>query len=119
MSRNVKILVLAVLTCANIALLAYFGLRKSAASTSTAQREIEKLPTTEIIDDTGRRAEISKLTGRVLLVQFVNPKSVTQINAVSKVVAAFKTDQVSFVLITKDARGLRARGCRLCPRTSR
>jgi hypothetical protein len=111
MSRNIKILLLAILICANIALLAYIGLLRSTASTSsvTAQREIERLPSVEITDDSGRHSEISKLPGHVLLVQFVNPKSITQINAVSKVIAAFKTSQVSFVLITKDAQELHTR----------
>jgi hypothetical protein len=111
MPRNVKILALVVLICANITLLAYIGLRKSAASISptTTPREIDKLPPVELVDDTGKRVGLGELPGRVLLVQFVNPKIATQLDAVSKVVSAFKAEQVSFVLITKDSQGLRAR----------
>jgi peroxiredoxin len=92
-------------------LLVYIGLRKSAASIqpTATQNEIDRLPAVEIVDDTGKRIGLDGLTGRVVLVQFVNPKIATQINAVSRAVAAFEASQVSFVLITKDSHELRTR----------
>lgn len=111
MSRNRKILILSVLTCANVALLAYIGLRKSEASLppSATRNEIDRLPAVEVVDDRGRRVSLGGLTGGALLVQFVNPKVSSQIDAVSQAVAAFEAGQVSLVLITKDSRELRAR----------
>src|ERR1044071_5148942 len=107
MSRNAKILTLAVLACANIALLAYIGLRKSVASVSpAAQREIDRLPSVEITADSGARVRLDQLPGRVRLVQFISPRIDAQVSAASKTVAEFGAGQVSFVLITNDARGL-------------
>jgi len=111
MSRNGKILILVFLVCANGALFAYIGLRKSAASTplTAARNEVERLPAVQVVDDTGRRVDLGGLPGRVRLVQFVNPKINAQIKAVARIVAAFDPGQISFVLITKDTGELRAR----------
>ena len=110
MSRNGKILIPAALICANVTLLVYIGLRKSAASTTSAEQdEIDKLPAIQVVDDAGQRVALDGLTGRVLLIQFVNPKVTSQMNAVSRAVAAFEPGQISFVLITKDSAELRAR----------
>lgn len=117
MARNGIILILAVLVCANGALLAYIGLRKSAASTplATASNEIERLPAVKVVDDAGRRVDLGGLPGRVRLVQFVNPKIDAQIKTVARIVAAFDPGQISFVLVAKDAGELRARLPRLPP----
>lgn len=111
MSRNGKILLLIALALANVGLLTYIGFRKSAASTANtaAQKEIERLPAVELVDDTGRRFALGASSGRVLVVQFVNPKVSAQVEAVAKAVSAFGAEQASFVLITKDAAALRSR----------
>jgi hypothetical protein len=62
-----------------------------------------------VVDDAGRRVALDRLSGRVLLVQFVNQKVASQVQAVSRAVAAFGPSQITFVLITKDSAGLRAR----------
>jgi hypothetical protein len=111
MSRNSKILALAILICANIAALTYIRLRGTTASSqpTATTKAPDVLPAYELVDDGGRRLQLNELTGRVLLVQFVNPAVVAQINAVSKVASAFGADQVSLLLITRDSQELRAR----------
>ncbi len=111
MSRNGKTLILIALGFANVVLLTYIGFRRSAASTpdAAAHKEIERLPAVELVDDTGRRFALGASSGRVLVVQFVNPKVSAQVEAVAKVVSAFGGEEASFVLITKDSAALRSR----------
>lgn len=80
MSRNGKILALAILICANIAVLTYMGLRRPTASSqpTATTKSPDVLPAYELVDDGGRRLQLNELTGRVLLVQFVNPSVVAQ-----------------------------------------
>ncbi len=115
MSRHLKILVLAVLACANIALFIYLAQRQSKASLPALanQKDIKELPAVEFVDDNGKPVELNRLTGKVVLVQFVNPKIATQLQSVSKLVTGFEESQVWFVLITKDSHELRSRLPRL------
>lgn len=111
MSRNVKILVLAVLALVNIAFFVYLAQRQSRASLPpvTNHKDIKQLPAVEFVDDNGKRDWFNRLTGRVVLVQFVNPKIATQLQSVSKLITGFEENQVWLVLITKDAQELRSR----------
>lgn len=109
MSRNIKILVLASLALANLVLFVYLIQRQSKASRpEPAQKDMKELPVVEIIDDTGKRAWLNQLAGRVVLVQFVDPRIDTQLQSLSKLVTAFDENQVAFVLINRDSQDLRS-----------
>lgn len=71
------------------------------------------MPAAELVADTGRRFALGATDGRVLVLQFVNPRVSAQVEAVAKVVSAFEAGRVSFVLITKDSAALRSRLPRL------
>jgi hypothetical protein len=111
MSRNSKILLLVTLACMNLALVVYigFGRSKELSAPASLQKELDALPSVELVDDAGRRFRLDGRTGRMALVQFINPRVAAQLEAVSKVAAAFGGNEASFILITKDARELRAR----------
>ena len=104
-----KLFILAILIVANVSLLVYFGFRKSQASVSLEnQPEVTSLPAIQVVDDTGEKRFLTDLVGRVVMVQFVNPERSTEIEAFSKIFSKFGPSEVSFVLITRDARELRA-----------
>ena len=111
MSRNLKFLLLAALALANIALFVYLAQRQSRASLPpvTNKKDIKELPAVEFVDDTGKAIWLNRLAGKVVLIQFVNPKIATQLQSVSKLVTSFEEEQVWFVLITNNSQELRSR----------
>lgn len=103
--------ILAILIVANLAILGYLGLRNlSLASRATEiPLEVEALPSVEAIDDGGTVRRFSDLLGKPVVVQFVNPQGVNQIEAFSTVLRNFSPTEMSFVLITQDSRELRSK----------
>ena len=118
MSRNLKILLLISLALANIGLFVYVTQRQSKASFSApVQKDMKELPVVEIVDDTGKRVWLNQLAGKVVLMQFVDPKIDTQLQSLSNLVTAFDENQVSFVLVTRDSQDLRSHLPNLTPNT--
>ena len=101
-----KLVLFGILAAANVILLIGLGLRKLETPAQLTLAD-GHLPAIEILDDTGKRVLLSSLTGKALVLQFVNPQVTPQIDSVSKLLAAFETSDVRLVLITQNARELR------------
>jgi len=114
-----KVVILVVLILANLSILAYVVFNKVASSSSQAMREsggeIKSLPAIEITDDLGTKRVLTDLLGKVVMIQFVNPESLNQVDGISKLLSSFTTDELSLVLVTPEAHVLRIQ----LPRLSR
>lgn len=102
-----KLLILATLTVANISLVFYLAFRGSIAQ-ETSDSIVNPLPAVEVIDDTGTRRSLSSLSGRIVVLQFINPEALNQVDSISQMLTKFGAE-ISFVLITRDSRELRGR----------
>ena len=108
-----KIVLLGILAAANVILLVSMALGTFEAPTRNTPAEV-KVPAMDVLTDTGHRVLLSSLTGKALVIQFVNPQIPTQVDAVSKLLTSFEASEVQFVLITELSRELR----RLLPELS-
>lgn len=101
-----KLVLFGILAAANVVLLAGLGLRKLGAPAQQTLAE-GNLPAIEVLDDTGKRVMLSSLTGKALVLQFVNPQISPQIDAVTKQLTSFETTELHVVLITQSSQELR------------
>lgn len=100
-----KLVLFGILAATNVVLVVGICLRKPGAS---AQQTLDgNIPAIEILDDTGKRVMLSSLTGKALVLQFVNPQVAPQIDAVAKLLFSFKPSEVRIVLITPSSQELR------------
>jgi len=108
--RNIprrKLLILATVIIANISLGTYLAFRGSTAP-EVSTTVVNSVPIVDVIDDTGTRRSLSSLIGRVIVLQFINPEAVNQVDSISRMLTRFGAE-ISFVLITRDSRELRGR----------
>lgn len=112
-----KLILLSFLIIANLSVLGYLAFDRmsgsSSASVTTGRFEIESLPQVEAADDSGTHRRFAELLGKPIVVQFINPQGTVQIDAFLRVVTNFSASEVSFVLITQDAKQLRTQLPRL------
>jgi peroxiredoxin len=101
-----KLVLFGVLAAANIVLLVGMGLRKLGGPAQQTPANGD-LPPIEVLDDAGKRIMLSSLTGRALVLQFVNPQVAPQIDAVTKLLNSFETSEVQVLLITPSSQELR------------
>ena len=101
-----KLLLLGILAIANISLLICLGWRKLQMSAQTATAE-ESLPAIELLDDTGKRVWLNSLTGKPLVLHFVDPQVTQEIDSITNLIGAFETSEVQFVLVTQKSQDLR------------
>jgi peroxiredoxin len=101
-----KLVLFGILAAANVVILVGLGLRKLGAPAQQTLAE-GNLPAIEVLDDTGKRVMLSSLTGKALVLQFVNPQIAPQIDAITKLLTSFETSEVQVVLITQSSQELR------------
>jgi peroxiredoxin len=101
-----KLVLFAILAAANVVILVGLSLRRLGAP---AQLTLAagNLPAIEVLDDTGNRVVLSSLTGKALVLQFVNPQIAQQIDAVTKLLSSFESSEVQIILITQSSQELR------------
>lgn len=101
-----KFIVLAILAIANVIVVAI--LRFGRTNTPLPQHLVEqKLPAIDVLADTGQQVLLSSLTGKAVVVEFIDPQIRNQVDAVSTLLTAFETSEVQFVLITEQSQELR------------
>lgn len=108
-----KIWLVGILAVANIVLLVSMALGMFEAPTRDTPAGAT-IPAIDVLTDTGHRLLLSSLTGKALVIQFVNPQVSTQVDAVTKLLTSFEASEVQLVLITEQSRELR----RLLPELS-
>lgn len=101
-----KLVLFGILAAANVALLVGVCLRKLGVPAQQTLAE-GNLPAIEVLDDTGKRVVLSSLTGKALVLQFVNPQIGPQIEAVTKLLVSFETSEIQVLLITPSSQELR------------
>ncbi len=101
-----KLVLFGILAAANVVILVGLGLRKLGAPAQQTLAE-GNLPAIEVLDDTGKKVLLSSLTGKALVLQFVNPQVAPQIESVTKLLASFETNEVNIVLMTQSSQELR------------
>ena len=101
-----KLVLFGILAASNVVLLVGLGLRKLGVSAHQTLAD-GNLPAVEILNDTGKRVMLSSLTGKALVLQFVNPQVAPQIDAVAKLLFSFEPSEVQIVLITPSSQELR------------
>lgn len=101
-----KLVLFGILAAANVVLLVGLSLRKLGVPPQQTLAA-GNLPAIEVLDDTGKRVMLSSLTGKALVLQFINPQIAPQIDAVSKLLTSFETNEVQIVLITQSSQELR------------
>jgi len=101
-----KLVLFGILAIANVIILVGLGLQKLRAPAQKTLAE-GNLPAIEVLDDTGKGVVLSSLTGKPLVLQFVNPQIAPQIDAVAKLLNSFETSEVQVVLITQSSLELR------------
>ena len=103
--------ILALLLIANLALAGYL-IKNYHAGKATASRgsteQPNRLPLLELQNDAGQTVSTKNFAGSTLFVQFVNPYVDEHIKSVARVYENRPKRAVSWLLITKDARRLRA-----------
>lgn len=103
--------ILALLLIANLALAGYLvkNLHASKAKANHVSLETSnKLPLLELQNDAGQRVNTKNFAGATLFVQFINPYVDEHIKSLTRVYENRPKRAVSWLLITKDARKLRA-----------
>lgn len=101
-----KLVLFGILAAANVVMLVGLSLGKLGAP-SQQTLAAGSLPAIEVLDDTGKRVTLSSLTGKALVLQFVNPQIAPQLDAVTKLLTSFETSEVQVVLITQSSQELR------------
>lgn len=101
-----KLVLFGILAAANVVILVGLGLRQLGTPAKQTLAE-GNLPAIEVLDDTGKRVLLSSLTGKAVVLQFVNPEIAPQIDAVTKLLTSFETSEVQVVLITQSSQELR------------
>lgn len=100
-----KLVLFGILAAANAAILIGLGIRRFGPTQPTLAEG--SLPSIEVVDDTGKTRVLSGLTGKALVLQFVNPQVTSQIEAISKLITSFGANEIQVVLITQSSQELR------------
>jgi len=100
-----KLAIFGILAVANVAILIGLGIRRFGPTQPTLAEG--SLPSIEVLDDTGKTRMLSGLTGKALVLQFVNPQVTPQIDAVTKLITSFGANEIQVVLITQSSQELR------------
>ena len=97
-----KLVLFGILAAANVVILVGLSLGKLGGP-SQQTLAVGNLPAIEVLDDSGKRVMLSRLTGKALVLQFVNPQIASQMDAVTKLLTSFEPSEVQVVLITQSS----------------